>query len=244
MEKPSTSFNFDKIPKFIMKLYKATSDEKYKGISWTSDGLKIHIYDRDVFVKETLPLISKTREFGTFIRMLNSYGFVKSKDIEEEDIYYNKNFRKGREDLLGIDDSLRMIKRKKSNDIRMRIGDGSLKEIVEYLYVQNQELYTELSACKERIERQERALNGLIEILSRVFRTNSQDFGARFKPNNLNLHNEMDLFLGELSGPLRDGYERSPPKSQEKSIPELSFKSGENLHTDSDSKNDGYDAFF
>ncbi|KAG5859848.1 heat shock transcription factor [Encephalitozoon hellem] len=244
MEKPSASFNFDKIPKFIMKLYKATSDEKYKGICWTPDGLKIHIYDRDVFVKETLPLISKTREFGTFVRMLNSYGFVKSKDIEEEDIYYNKNFRRGREDLLGIDDSLRMIKRKKSNDIRMGIGDGSLKEVVEYLYVQNQELYTELSACKERIERQERALNGLIEILSRVFRTNSQDFGTRLKPSNLNLHNEMDLFLGELSGPLKDGYETSSSRPQEKSIPGLSFKSGENPRGDSDSKSDGYDAFF
>ncbi|ADM11324.1 heat shock transcription factor [Encephalitozoon intestinalis ATCC 50506] len=244
MEKSNASFNFDKIPKFIMKLYKATNNEKYKGISWTPDGLKIHIYDRDVFVKETLPLISKTREFGTFVRMLNSYGFVKSKDIEEEDIYYNKNFRKGREDLLGFDDTLRMIKRKKSNDIRMRIGDGSLKDVVEYLYVQNQELYTELSACKERIERQERALNGLIEILSRVFRTNSQDFGARIKPNAHNLHDEMDLFLGELSGPLKEGYEPPSPDVQGKGIPELSFKPGENFQVDSDSKNDRYDAFF
>ncbi|CAD25227.2 HEAT SHOCK TRANSCRIPTION FACTOR [Encephalitozoon cuniculi GB-M1] len=244
MERSSTSFNFDKIPKFIMKLYKATNNEKYKGICWTPDGLKIHIYDRDVFVKETLPLISKTREFGTFVRMLNSYGFVKSKDIEEEDIYYNKNFRKGREDLLGFDDSLRMIKRKKSSDIRMRIGDGSLKEIVEYLYVQNQELYTELSVCKERIERQERALNGLIEILSRVFRTNSQDLGARIKPSGHNPHNEMDFFLGELSGPLKEGCEPASPPLQDKGIPELSFKPGGIPHADSDTKDDNYDPFF
>lgn len=248
MEKSSTGFSFDKIPKFIMKLYKATSEDKYKGICWTPDGLKVHIHDRGVFVRETLPLISKTKEFGTFVRMLNSYGFVKSKDIEEEDIYYNKNFRKGREDLLGMDDSLRMIRRKKSGDIRMRIGDGTLKEVVEYLYAQNQELYAELAGCKERMERQERALNGLIEVLSRVFRMSSQDFGARLRHNSHNLHNEVDMFLSEgLGGAM---LERSGPLStqqgqqrEKREVRELSFDPSGGLHEEPESKDD-YDTFF
>lgn len=190
MERQSCRFDFDRVPKFINKLYKVTDDDKYKGIRWTPDGLKVHIYDRDVFVKETLPLLSKTKEFGTFIRMMNSYGFLKSKEIDEEDIYYNKHFRKGGEELLRLNMGFNMRQRKPNI---VRIGEGTLKDMVQYLYVQNQELYTELSACKERVERHERSLNGLVEILSRVFRANIPDPVAR--PGAPNLRSDMDVFL-------------------------------------------------
>lgn len=230
MEKLNGNFSFDRVPKFISKLYKITDDDKYRGIGWTPDGLKIHIYDRDVFVKETLPLISKTKEFGTFVRMLNSYGFFKSKDIEDEDIYHNKNFRKGREDLLGLNGCFK-VRQRKLNGLQVKIGDGTMKDIVEYLYAQNQGLYTELAGCKERLERQERGLNGLVEILSRIFRTNVQEFGIN-RPktgSNLNLYNEMDLFLnGEFPNLVRSGgnsvHSEQSNGLDDNHIPKLSFK--------------------
>lgn len=244
MEKPNSSFSFDRVPKFITKLYKITSEDRYKGIGWTPDGLRIHVYDRDVFVKETLPLISKTKEFGTFIRMLNSYGFSKSKDIEDEDIYYNRNFRRGREDLLGLNECVK-VKQKKCGDLQVKVGDGTMKGIVEYLYAQNRELYTEISACKERIERQERSLNGIVEILSRVFRTNIQEFGMnRGKAGGINRYNDVDMFLDGASD-LRRPDDRSIHSEQEgyrrESIPELSFRpSSEELQEE---KEDEYDFF-
>ncbi|KAH9411657.1 heat shock transcription factor [Ordospora pajunii] len=246
MDKIKASFNFDVIPKFIVKLYRVVDDDKYRGICWTPDGLKIHIFDRDVFIKETLPLISKTREFGTFIRMLNSYGFVKSKDIEEEDIYYNSNFRKGREDLLGLDESLRLIRRKKANEMKASVGSASMKEVVEYLYSQSQELYAELSACKEKIERQERMMNGLMEVLSRVFRTSIDDLGGgRQKSGVLGFGDEMDAFLGkELARLKRSGDQALQPLNQSPMVQKLSLETVDDIQRELDDRESDYDAFF
>jgi heat shock transcription factor, other eukaryote len=219
MDKSNAGQPHDKVPKFIGRLYRITQSDKYGGIGWTPDGLRLHIYDREAFVKETMPIISKTREFGTFVRMLNSYGFHKSKELDE-DIYFNANFRKDREDLLPF---CRREEGHKANQLQLNLNQVSLKEMVEHLYRQNGQLYMELAHCKEQIERQERTLSGLLEVLSRVFKAGAQDMGVqKYFLERQDFNGEIDSFLSERNNADRPEARKGwVPSSLP---PELSFK--------------------
>jgi heat shock transcription factor, other eukaryote len=223
MKEMNTDYPHEKVPKFIGRLYRITQGDKYKGIRWTSDGLKIHVHDRDTFVRETMPIISKTKEFGTFVRMLNSYGFHKAKELDE-DIYFCANFRRGREDLLPF---CKREEGHKAAQLQLSLGQAPLKEMVEYLYRQNGQLYVELNQCKEQLERHERTLNGLLEVLSRVFKAGAQDMGVqKYFLENQGLNNGIDAFLDGRMDFSRGGTsnvleQEWPPPSRP---PELSFK--------------------
>lgn len=184
--------NFNKVAKFVNRLYKIVSDDTYTEIGWSDDGKGFRIYDKEGFMKNVLPLVSKTREYSAFIRQLNLYGFIKVKSsthLYEE--YFHTNFQKGREDLLPY---VRNDKEKTINIYDAKpsvIGmDARYQEALECLSRQNFILENKVNILKERVDKQECTINGLIEILSRMFKFSKPEEGTpQLKSNQKNFEN-------------------------------------------------------
>lgn len=229
--------NNEKIPKFIARLYKVTDDNKYKGITWTPEGDKIHVYDREEFVTETLPLLSKTKEYSTFVRILNNYGFVKSNTLGYEDVYKHKAFLRGREDLLQ-----EFRTNKAFYNTQMKVGTGTLKEMVEYLYRQNASLNSELVHLKEKLMAQERTINGVLEILTRVFRIGIHEMGSKNQLINTNNVNPGSFILDGTNFTPNILTNKGLVAGKDNKIPELLFQndSEESTPEGTDTKYNSY----
>ncbi|KAK6091010.1 hypothetical protein P3W45_000255 [Vairimorpha bombi] len=162
-----------KIAKFVRRLYKLVSDDSYPEIQWTEDGKSFFVSDKNLFLKSGLKTLSKTSEYSAFVRQLYVYGFSKSKSmnaVEEE--YYHSNFQKGGEQMLPC------IKRivDKNTSLMQQNNFGKppnrLQDLLQYLNSKNHKLENDVKSLQERVDKQECKINGLVEILSRMFRVN------------------------------------------------------------------------
>ena len=95
--------DFSKVPKFLRRLYRETSDQTNEYIQWNDNGEKIRIVNKTKFIKHILPALSRTKEYSAFIRQLNIYGFVKTKNEKNDEIeeYYNSFFKRDEPNLMG-----------------------------------------------------------------------------------------------------------------------------------------------
>ncbi|KAI4291348.1 hypothetical protein PAPHI01_0622 [Pancytospora philotis] len=164
--------NMSKVPKFLKRLFRETNDEGNGDIVWTEDGTRIRIVNKDAFIKSTLPSLSKTKEYSAFIRQLNIYGFVKVKVERSEDIeeYYNCFFKRGQPNLLGF-----MKRVSKSSKAANQLNLPTVENTLSFLTTSNYRLSNEVATLKERVDKQEMTINGLVEILGRVFRSGIQN---------------------------------------------------------------------
>ena len=96
---------------FLSKLYDILNDTNCKNtINWDSEGKKIVIFDSMKLCNEVLPKYYKHRNYSSFIRQLNLYGFRKAKGITENvEIYENSKFTKNitKEQIKQITNSAR-----------------------------------------------------------------------------------------------------------------------------------------
>ena len=81
---------------FLSKLCDILKSPSYNNaISWDTEGKKIVISDVTKLCKEILPKFYKHRNYSSFIRQLNLYGFHKSKGIIDNlEIYEHETFNK------------------------------------------------------------------------------------------------------------------------------------------------------
>ena len=81
---------------FLSKLYDILNNESYRNIiSWDVEGKKILIFNAVNLCNEVIPKFYKHRNYSSFIRQLNLYGFHKTKGINENiEKYEHKNFDK------------------------------------------------------------------------------------------------------------------------------------------------------
>ena len=168
--------DFSKIPKFLRRLYRESTDPTNEYIQWNEEGDKIRIVNKPKFIKHTLPNLSRTKEYSAFIRQLNIYGFVKTKNEKSEDIeeYYNSFFKKNEPHLMNY------IKRvKKFEKIESKLNYPTIEHNISYLTNSNFRLSNELAQLKDKVEKQERTINGLLEILGKVFRTGAQTMASQ-----------------------------------------------------------------
>eukprot|EP00636_Phaeomonas_parva_P012675 CAMPEP_0118863012 /NCGR_PEP_ID=MMETSP1163-20130328/8031_1 /TAXON_ID=124430 /ORGANISM="Phaeomonas parva, Strain CCMP2877" /LENGTH=198 /DNA_ID=CAMNT_0006796977 /DNA_START=552 /DNA_END=1145 /DNA_ORIENTATION=+ len=97
-------------PVFLAKTYKMV-DEGVEGVvGWTPDGSSFVIRDCDRFTEDVIPKYFKHKNFSSFIRQLNFYGFRKVKDprprgqakdkSKQRWEFHHASFRRGRKDLL------------------------------------------------------------------------------------------------------------------------------------------------
>ncbi|KAJ7489939.1 hypothetical protein B0H11DRAFT_1047841 [Mycena galericulata] len=108
-----------RIPAFLNKLYEMVNDEKTNHlIKWSDSGDSFFVYDQERFSENVLPHWFKHRNFASFVRQLNMYGFhkiphlqqgvLKSEAGSEHWNFAQQNFRRDQPDLLCL------IQRKKA----------------------------------------------------------------------------------------------------------------------------------
>lgn len=172
----------NKVPKFLKRLFRETSDPENKQICWSNDGRRVVIVDKDRFVKTTLKRLSKTKDYSGFVRQLNIYGFVKMKNDRNSgaEEYYNSFFRKDEPHLLE-----QIVRVKKQEVGEVRLNQSVIENSLAYLTASNFRLSNEVSELRVRVERQECTINGLLEILGKVFRTGAQSVNYENKILNM-----------------------------------------------------------
>ena len=103
---------------FLKKLNAMLNDpdnEKY--IKWDEGSNAIIIPNKEKFSEKVLPKHFNHKNFSSFVRQLNSYGFNKRKDNKKCLIYENKNFYKNM-----TDEDLENIGTKKHQDKKIKLN--------------------------------------------------------------------------------------------------------------------------
>lgn len=221
--------NIDKIPKFLKKLYREVSDPENTSIIWNNEGDHIVINNKKMFLDQTLPKLSKTREYSAFIRQLNMYGFVKVKN-EKQDIekYAHVYFKKDQPNLIAY------IKRiHKFNKPERTIDFVNLENTLNYLTSSNYRMSKEIEMLNEKINKQDNTINGIISILGKVFQTGLQNISIDSQYKGQDIHsffkyshspplepkkkkdNDFNIFKGLLP-------DKSKKNVNEKDIPDMS----------------------
>lgn len=108
------------LPPFLKKLFSLVNDSSWgELIRWDENGQNFIILDPAEFSRKILPAYFKHKNFSSFVRQLNQYGF--SKLSPDEWIFGHKNFRFGeKEQLTGI---IRK-KKPKTNVLYPSLGDS------------------------------------------------------------------------------------------------------------------------
>lgn len=162
----------NKIQKFINRLYSVVNDPNITDIVWSNNGTTILIPDKETFRTKSMSKISKTKEYTAFLRSLHHYNFIKLKRTDDEsDEYYHRYFMQNREDILHF--VRREKDRKKGIGTEIDGIKGDFVYIQSNLNALNQNLYglnDEVLILREKVEKQEQTINGLMEILSKIFR--------------------------------------------------------------------------
>ncbi len=95
---------------FLEKLFKILkSKENWKIINWSEDGTKVIIFDTIKFSNKILPKYFNHKNYSSFVRQLNIYGFNKINNIYnlKSEQYFNEYFQRDK-----TIEEIREIKRK------------------------------------------------------------------------------------------------------------------------------------
>lgn len=115
---------------FLSKLFDILGNIDYINvISWDTDGKKIIIFDASRLCNEILPKYYKHRNYSSFIRQLNLYGFHKTKGINDNlEKYEHEKFSKNmqKDEIKNIS---KMVRHKKMiNSLDMYINSNKDEE--------------------------------------------------------------------------------------------------------------------
>lgn len=93
------SYIMPNLPQFLNKLFALVNDPSWCDlIRWENDGENFVITDPTEFSRRILPAYFKHKNFSSFVRQLNHYGF--SKLSADEWIFGHRNFKFGQQDQL------------------------------------------------------------------------------------------------------------------------------------------------
>lgn len=162
----------NKTQKFIRRLYNAVSDPNIHEITWSNNNTTILIPNKENFRQKAMSKISKTKEYTAFQRSLHHYNFQRLKRADEEaDEYFHKYFNKANEDNLHF--VVREKDRKKGITNEINVLKNDFLFLQNNLSTLNQNFYginEEVLHLRTKVDRQEQTINGLMEILSKIFR--------------------------------------------------------------------------
>lgn len=97
-------------------------------IRWSDDGKSFIVLDEDEFAKTLIPKLFKHKNYASFVRQLNMYGFHKKVGLSDNSMqasenrrktpseYANPYFRRGRPDLLWLIQKPKASTGKKNED--------------------------------------------------------------------------------------------------------------------------------
>ncbi|RXW24193.1 hypothetical protein EST38_g1636 [Candolleomyces aberdarensis] len=124
------------VPAFLQKLYEMVNDPKNSDlIRWSDAGDSFFVLDHERFAHDVLGRWFKHRNFSSFVRQLNMYGFHKIPHLQQgvlksdtETEYWNfahANFHRGQPDMLCLIQRKKTANQSISDDISMDIPTSS-----------------------------------------------------------------------------------------------------------------------
>ena len=158
---------------FVNRLYRETCDISNKYIKFDDDGDKLIIPNKIDFIKKALNKISSTKDYSSFVRQLNNYGFTKIKLDNGDsncDIYYHQNFHRYHPDLISL------ITRDKSKNGDYKDNMTTFINSLQYLASCNYKQQKEINDLKDRIKTLETKYATLYEIISNAFRQGIEQY--------------------------------------------------------------------
>jgi heat shock transcription factor len=201
---------------FVLKLWSMVNDPKnQKYIRWMPDGQSFQVLDREEFMMQVLPQYFKHKNFSSFVRQLNMYGWHKVQDVtsgamqstDEMWQFESPYFKKGREDLL--DSIVRNRGSKGSDDEEESLGSilkelqhirGNQEEIGEDLQrikKDNQMLWNESYQSRERHQKHAETLDRILRFLASLYGNQGKLLGDMISPGKL--HGPQKLLMGNTS---------------------------------------------
>ncbi|KAJ1982991.1 Heat shock transcription factor [Dimargaris verticillata] len=185
------------IPAFLSKLYRMVDEAKTNDlICWSERGDSFYVIHQEDFAKSVLPHFFKHNNFASFVRQLNMYGFHKvphpqqgvlKADVDVERLEFNHpHFKRDRPDLL----CFVMRKRAKGDEDKpQNVMDVQriMKELtairnhqlmistdLQNLQQNNQMLWEEAMAARERHNRHQSTIDKILRFLASVFSSQTQ----------------------------------------------------------------------
>ncbi|CAD8074003.1 unnamed protein product [Paramecium primaurelia] len=142
------------IPSFLQKLYEILESEQ-SAIGWNKDGTTFQILDSSLLTEQIMPQYFKHRNYQSFLRQLNMYGFKKLKNKQGKSEFQHSQFKKG------LKNNLLKIKRRNQDDIKQSL-ESLTKEFEQESYLNEHEklrkqlveLYSNQRSLLEEIRRQ------------------------------------------------------------------------------------------
>lgn len=194
--KKNASLGPNKRPAFVLKLWNILNDSSnHDYIQWTPDGQSFKILSKENFENVVLPKYFKHKNYSSFVRQLNMYGWHKVQDVdtgtfnsgEEVRQFHSPNFIRGREDLL--DNIMRNKGSKGSDDEEetdvSRIFDelqlikNNQMEIaadLNRIRQDNQMLWKECYESRERHKTHAETFERILRFLASVYSPNQTKF--------------------------------------------------------------------
>ncbi|KAL8663166.1 MAG: hypothetical protein Q9202_004098 [Teloschistes flavicans] len=136
------------IPPFVQKLSSFLDESRNTElIRWSDSGDSFVVLDEEEFARTLIPELFKHKNYASFVRQLNMYGFHKKVGLSDNSMraserknkspseYYNPFFKRGRPNLLWLIHKPKNVPSKGGGrGTRSRQEDGNLDEDVEEMY--------------------------------------------------------------------------------------------------------------
>ncbi|KAI4257511.1 MAG: hypothetical protein L6R42_005606, partial [Xanthoria sp. 1 TBL-2021] len=135
------------IPPFVQKLSSFLDESRNTElIRWSDSGDSFVVIDEEEFARTLIPELFKHKNYASFVRQLNMYGFHKKVGLSDNSMraserknkspseYYNPYFKRGRPNLLWLIHKPTPPSRGGGRGPRAKQDDGNLDEDVEEMY--------------------------------------------------------------------------------------------------------------
>ncbi|CAD8196530.1 unnamed protein product [Paramecium octaurelia] len=97
----SKSRSQSSIPAFLQKTYDILENSQLQDIvGWNEDGSGFLVKNVIAFQDQVLPMYFKHRNFASFVRQMNMYGFHKSRSDQKENEFIHPHFKRDQRNLL------------------------------------------------------------------------------------------------------------------------------------------------
>lgn len=223
-------------PAFVMKIWSMVNDpENHEYIRWNEDGQTFQVFHREEFMKSILPKYFKHNNFASFVRQLNMYGWHKVQDVtsgsmakdekNQEEVWQFKNpsFIRGREDLLdnivrnrtgGLeeaqDQNVNFLLILSELD-QIRMNQIAIIEDMRRIRKDNQTLWNENYATRERHQKQTQTLDKIMKFLAAVYGNSAgKIFEVEHAPFDQHYQNQLSTLYNGAPSP-RPSYPQPAP---------------------------------
>ncbi|CAK65602.1 unnamed protein product (macronuclear) [Paramecium tetraurelia] len=134
------------VPSFLIKLYEILESEQ-AAICWNKEGTTFQIQDPELLTDQILPQYFKHRNYQSFLRQLNMYGFKKLKNKQGKNEFVHQQFRRG------VKNNLLKIKRRNQEDIKQSLETLTKEFQSESYLIEHEKMRRQLMQMQQEQQR-------------------------------------------------------------------------------------------